>query len=204
MRKVSVAEHYDRLIAEENDPVHDPEPLRVYMNQWDGETFLRALELNGTQSVLEVGVGTGRLALQVLPRCKCLTGVDCSPETVRRAQKNLAAFANVQILCADFLEAVLPGNYDRVYSSLTFFHIPEKFTALQKMFDLLTPGGKLVLSISKEQATELVFPDRQLPLFPDQPETIRAWMEEIGFRNIETQETEFAWILSARKPMKET
>lgn len=27
--------HYDLLIAENNDPVHDPEPLRAYMDKWE-------------------------------------------------------------------------------------------------------------------------------------------------------------------------
>ncbi|MEG2634122.1 MAG: GNAT family N-acetyltransferase, partial [Oscillospiraceae bacterium] len=32
--------HYNTLIDENNDPVHDPEPLREYMNKWDGQEFI--------------------------------------------------------------------------------------------------------------------------------------------------------------------
>lgn len=36
----AVAKHDDILIAENNDPVHDPQPLKVYMNKWDGQDFI--------------------------------------------------------------------------------------------------------------------------------------------------------------------
>lgn len=61
--------HYDLLIDEGNDPVHDPEPLQDYMNKWDGQDFINAMQLDKTKSVLEIGVGTGRLAVRVAPLC---------------------------------------------------------------------------------------------------------------------------------------
>ena len=33
-------DHYDSLIDENNDPVHDPAPLKDYMNKWDGDRFI--------------------------------------------------------------------------------------------------------------------------------------------------------------------
>ncbi|MDE6111645.1 MAG: class I SAM-dependent methyltransferase, partial [Eubacterium sp.] len=59
-----IAKHYDLLIEENNDPVHDPEPLRIYMDKWDGQKFIDNLELNKNKTVLEIGVGTGRLAIK--------------------------------------------------------------------------------------------------------------------------------------------
>ena len=54
-----VIRHYDKLIDENNDPVHDPKPLREYMDKWDGLTFVDRLQLHKEKSVLEIGVGTG-------------------------------------------------------------------------------------------------------------------------------------------------
>lgn len=34
---MNVMKHYDKLIDENNDPVHDPESLKEYMNKWDGQ-----------------------------------------------------------------------------------------------------------------------------------------------------------------------
>ena len=49
-----VIEHYDRLIDEGNDPVHDLPPLREYMDMWDGQTFIDKMSLNNSKSVLEI------------------------------------------------------------------------------------------------------------------------------------------------------
>lgn len=67
-----VISHYDLLTDENNDPVNDPLPLREYMDTWDGPPFLDALHLDSTKSVLEIGVGTGRLAVKTAPCCKPL------------------------------------------------------------------------------------------------------------------------------------
>jgi len=56
METVSVAAHYDALVMEGNDPVYDPEPLRAYMDKWDGAVFMERLALDGTQRALEICV----------------------------------------------------------------------------------------------------------------------------------------------------
>ena len=53
----SVIEHYDILIDENNDPVHDPKPLQDYMDKWDGQVFIDKMGLNKENKVLEIGVG---------------------------------------------------------------------------------------------------------------------------------------------------
>ena len=68
--------HYDLLIEENNDPFRDPPALQEYMNRWDGEQFLESLELSKNKNVLEIGIGTGRIAVKVAPYCKQLTGID--------------------------------------------------------------------------------------------------------------------------------
>lgn len=55
----AVISHYDALIDEGNDPVHDPKPLQNYMDKWDGQAFIDRMELNVNKSVLEIGLGTG-------------------------------------------------------------------------------------------------------------------------------------------------
>ena len=64
--KNDVIQHYDLLIDENNDPVHDPKPLRDYMDKWDGQSFIDKMELNKDKSVLEIGVGTGHLQFVLL------------------------------------------------------------------------------------------------------------------------------------------
>lgn len=152
METVSVAAHYDALVTEGNDPVYDPEPLRAYMKKWDGAVFMERLALDGTQRALEIGVGTGRLARQVAPRCRSFVGIDLSTKTIARARENLAAFSNVQLAEGDFLSQAFEETFDVILSSLTFMHIREKDAAFRKAYALLASGGRFVLSIDKNQS----------------------------------------------------
>ena len=74
--------HYDLLIEENNDPFHDAPVLQKYMESWDGQVFLDLMELDESKTVLEIGVGTGRLAVKTAGRCRHLTGIDISPKTI--------------------------------------------------------------------------------------------------------------------------
>lgn len=96
--------YYDLLIDEWNDPVLDPPPLQDYMNKWDGQIFMDKLNISKDMSVLEIGVGTGRLALKIAPLCKWFVGIDLSPKTVERATVNLSNYGNISIICGDFLD----------------------------------------------------------------------------------------------------
>ena len=95
-------EHYDLLIEENNDPVLDPKPLRDYMDRWDGALFLQKMELSATKRVLEIGVGTGRIALRTVPHCGDFCGIDLSPKTVLRAREHLINHPNATVVCGDF------------------------------------------------------------------------------------------------------
>ena len=66
---MNIIEHYDKLIDENNDPIYNPEPLKEYMNKWDGKVFIDAMKLDKMKTVLEIGVGTGRLAVKTIPLC---------------------------------------------------------------------------------------------------------------------------------------
>ena len=76
---MDVRTHYDLLIEENNDPYRDPPALQKYMELWDGQVFLDLMELNPSKTVLEIGIGTGRLAAKTAERCMHLTGIDISP-----------------------------------------------------------------------------------------------------------------------------
>ncbi|HIX06947.1 MAG TPA: class I SAM-dependent methyltransferase [Candidatus Borkfalkia faecipullorum] len=198
-RKNPLIYHYDTLIDENDDPTQDLPPLREYMDQWDGEPFLSALALSPDKCVLEIGVGTGRLALRTAPRCKKFTGIDLSPKTIERAEKNLASF-QPRLICADFLTFPFPMTFDIIYSSLTFFHIRKKKKALKKIFRLLSAGGRFVLSVEKEQRKKLVCGSREIRLYPDSEQKMQKNLLQTGFFLQNKFETPFAIVFVAQKP----
>ena len=148
---MDVITQYDLLIDEDNDPFRDPPILQEYMSQWDGEQFIESLELTKSKKVLEIGIGTGRVAVKVAPFCKALTGIDISPKTIERAKENLKEQANILFVCDDFLNYQFGETFDVIYSSLTMMHFRQKKQVVAKVDTLLNKGGIFCLSIDKRR-----------------------------------------------------
>ncbi len=194
-----VIQHYDSLVKENNDPVHDPKPLRDYMDKWDGQAFIDSMELDKNKSVLEIGVGTGRLAVRVAPLCGQFCGIDISPKTIDRAKENLAEYRNIDLICADFLSYKFDRKFDVIYSSLTFMHIEEKQKAINKAAALLKDGGKFVLSIDKNQSEYIDTGTCKIKIYPDNSDAITEYIKAAGLTIINQYDTEFAHIFVAQK-----
>ena len=191
--------HYDLLIDEGNDPVHDPEPLRSYMDKWDGQPFIDKMRLDNTKSVLEIGVGTGRLALRTAPLCGSFTGIDLSPKTVERAKANLSHLPNITVVNADFTTYDFHRKFDVIYSSLTFMHIQNKQSAITKISSLLNTGGAFLLSIDKNPSDFIDTGTSKLKIYPDDPAGILSCLSFAELTLTERYETDFAIIFSAAK-----
>lgn len=194
-----VIQHYDSIVKENNDPVHDPKPLRDYMDKWDGQGFIDSMELDNEKSVLEIGVGTGRLAVRVAPLCGQFCGIDISPKTIDRAKENLAEYRNIDLICADFLSYKFDRKFDVIYSSLTFMHIEEKQKAINKAAALLKDGGKFVLSIDKNQSEYIDTGTCKIKIYPDNSDAITEYIKAAGLTIINQYDTEFAHIFVAQK-----
>jgi len=187
----TTAKHYDLLIDDGQDPVFDPKPLKEYMNKWDGQGFVDEMCLNKTKSVLEIGVGTGRIAVRVAPLCKKFTGIDVSPKTVNRAKENIRG---AELICGDFLEYEFNEKFDIVYSSLTFLHIEKKQQAFDKVQSILNGNGRFVLSIDKNQDELLDAGFSKIRVFPDNPTDIKNYAKKSFLKLLKEYETEFAYI----------
>lgn len=197
INRSAIIHHYDLLIGENNDPVHDPEPLREYMNKWDGDGFIERTELNAEKTVLEIGVGTGRLAVRAAPLCGSFCGIDLSPKTIERGRENLSSFNNVNLICGDFLSYDFAEKFDVIYSSLTFMHIADKQKALCKVATLLNTGGRLVLSIDKNPSECIDIGINRIAIYPDTPDAMAGHIKAAGLNLVEQYETEFAVIFVA-------
>ena len=186
--------HYDLLIDEDNDPVHDPEPLQDYMNKWDGQVFIDKMQLDKTKAVLEIGVGTGRIAVNVAPKCKEFTGIDISEKTIAQAKKNIKGglFRKPELICADFLEYNFEKTFDVVYSSLTFMHINEKQKAFDIVSKILNPNGRFVLSIDKNRDEFIDMGTYKVKVFPDNVSDIKEYAKNAELKLLEEFETDFA------------
>lgn len=191
--------HYDSLIDENNDPVRDPPSGQEYMNKWDGKAFLDELQITFEKSILEIGVGSGRIAIKVCGLCKDFTGIDISTKTIERAKENLQIFDNKNLICADFMNYEFDEKFDIIYSSLTFMHIQDKQTAITKTAKLLNANGRFILSGEKNDSDVIKFNTRTIRIYPDKVENISDCIVKSELEIIKQFETEFAHIFVAIK-----
>lgn len=195
---VSVQAHYDALIDEGNDPVLDPPILKAYMDGWDGETFFELLALEPRLRALEIGIGTGRLALKALEAGCVLVGMDVSEKTLKAAERNLAGYEQVRLIRGEFPADAPSGSFERIYSSLTFMHIADKRAAVEKISALLALGGRAVLSLDKSRDCALDMGNRRVRVYPDDPEETAEAFRACGL-TAGVREIERAWLIWAQR-----
>jgi len=171
---------------------------------WRGELVSR---LPQGARVLELGCGGGVPDTRLLAARFRVTGVDVSPEQVRRAT---AAVPSAEFVCADFTELELDrGSFDAVAAFYSFNHVPRDLLAplFRSIRGWLVRGGLLVtaLGTSNEEGWigEWLGARMFFSSFP--PLTNSRLVEEAGFEVLRDEvvdflepegEAVFQWILA--------
>jgi len=121
--------------------------LSVPQQHWGG-AILDRLSLTGTETLLDVGCGTGRLTAQILSQLSRgrVLAIDRSPGMLQVAMTNLRPrFAGrVWFVRADAASLPVRGAADIVFSTATFHWILDHDRLFDSIFDALKPGGRLV------------------------------------------------------------
>ena len=127
------------------------------MEDWPGEwDFHRAMagEMNGNQAILEVGCGTGRIALRFAQNGYQVTGTDISKEMLDRARSKSQDKKNPIWIQADmqhfeiskkFGLAIIPGH-----SFQFMLNAEAQVECLQTIKDHLLPDAKLVVHVNHD------------------------------------------------------
>ncbi|MCF8150193.1 MAG: class I SAM-dependent methyltransferase [Sulfuritalea sp.] len=104
--------------------------------------------------VLEIGVGNGIDAVEMLRGGAIYTGIDITQNhlNLTRRYVDIVSGANLPgrveaILEGDLLECALAGNYDVVYSFGVLHHIAHEAEFLRRIHGLLRPGGELRVAL---------------------------------------------------------
>jgi len=121
---------------------------RVSNPQFDwGTVVLARLPLDGSECVLDVGCGTGRLTAHLLervPRGRVI-GIDQSSNMVRVAREHLEPQGRrIQLLVADASALPFCERADAVFSTATFHWVLDHPRLFRSLHDALKPGGRLV------------------------------------------------------------
>ena len=111
--------------------------------EWSQEVLER-LPLDGDETVLDAGCGSGRVTEQLverLPRGRVIA-VDASEDMVRKARERLGDRAEVQR--SDLAELELREAVDVVFSNAVFHWVPDHDRLFARLHQALRPGGRLV------------------------------------------------------------
>jgi len=136
---------HDRLL-----PFYDPLQRLLGMDSVHRQLVNQA-RIQPAQRILEIGCGTGNLAILIkrLHPDAEMVGIDPDPKALARAQRKAGREALSVHLDRGFAEELpyLDASFDRVLSALMFHHLgtEEKEKTLDEARRVLKPGGSLHL-----------------------------------------------------------
>jgi ubiquinone/menaquinone biosynthesis C-methylase UbiE len=168
--------------------------------------LLRELGLGAPDTLVDLGTGTGTLALAAAPHCRRVVAVDVSPQMLALLKERATrlGIGNIECVRAGFLTYAHRGDpADFVYSRNALHHLPDfwKAIALERVAGMLKPGGVLrlhdiVYSFEPHEAIAMI--EAWLAGAADQPE--RGWTRDELAKDIREEHGTFSWLL---EPMLE-
>jgi SAM-dependent methyltransferase len=110
--------------------------------------------------VLEIGLGQGSEAEQIIRRGAIWSGVDLTPESVARVSMRLRLrdLPYERLECASALRLPFPDNsFDIVFSHGVLHHIPDVTTAQREIARVLRPNGELIAMLYARWSLNYLF-----------------------------------------------
>jgi ubiquinone/menaquinone biosynthesis C-methylase UbiE len=187
------------------------EKLQLEFNRWaeagEGEKMeqhhlditlktLRLMDLRAGQRVLDLGCGAG-WAARLLARAVAqdpigeanVVGLDVSDEMIRLARETSREFSNVHFVVGSATQIPERDNFfDRVLSVESFYYYPDQGLALDEIFRVMVPGGRLFILINLYTDNEysLQWVDKlRVPVHVRSAAEYVAMLQEHGFENAE-------------------
>jgi SAM-dependent methyltransferase len=171
------------------------------INRWTQ----RALELTGSERVLDVGFGGGVGLALVLPRLTTgrAAGIDISEEMVQRGAARFSreiADGTLRLVRAG-VEAMPfeDASFDRAYTVNTIFFWPDIAAGLRELHRVLAPDARLVIAAPASGFAMA----RAFGLSPDPsvagPEQARSLAQAAGFKDVQVRRKAGAALIVARR-----
>lgn len=104
--------------------------------------------LQGSERILELGAGYGRIMKELAPFCKSIVGIDISEDNVKFGREYLKEVGNAELIVMDAHRLRFEDTFDMVLclqNGLSAMEI-EPMGYIQEIVQLLSAGGKAFLS----------------------------------------------------------
>jgi ubiquinone/menaquinone biosynthesis C-methylase UbiE len=193
------------IIFNGNIPQHYEDILTPFLFDGFSADLMQRIDFSAVRNALELASGTGSLTRQLvknLPPGARLLASDLQPEMLEVAKHKINN-ENVSWDVVDMTDIPYAGEtFDLVICQFGLMLVPDKLKALQEIYRVLTPGGKLVFTVWGEIENNPVWnisgkviasflggnPMLQNPgpfSLASETETMKL-LEEAGFKDIKT------------------
>lgn len=114
--------------------------------------YVATTNVRPSDHVLDVGCGSGGLALDLAPSCQQVHGIDLSPQMIEVADKRAAEreIANATFEVADAQTDDLGLGYDLVVSSFGVMFFDDPVAAFANIATALQSGGRVSLAVWRD------------------------------------------------------
>jgi ubiquinone/menaquinone biosynthesis C-methylase UbiE len=187
----------ERLQQEFNRWADEGEAAKMERHHLDiTEKTMRLMDLHPGERVLDLGCGSGwaaRLLARMVgdgPRgIGEVVGVDVSDEIVRQARAESKDFENVTFVVGSAAQIPWEENFfDKVLSVESFYYYPDQERALDELFRVMAPGGRLFILINlyKDNPYSLQWvPKLKVPVHVRSAEEYVGLLKAHAFENVE-------------------
>ena len=131
---------FGTLNAEDYDALHDPGTT--------AESVALISELAGQGRILELAIGTGRMALPLVARGHDVSGIEGSPLMVEKLRAKPGGQA-IEVVIGDFADVAIDGPFDHVFLVFnTFFNLLSQEAQVRCFANVaqrLTEGGTFLV-----------------------------------------------------------
>ena len=183
-----------------------------------GQEVLALLDLNGSERILDVGCGDGKITSQIASRASkgSVVGVDPSRDMITFARSHFgpATLPNLRFEVADARRLPFKNEFDLVVSFNALHWVPEQQTALSSIRSSLVSGAKAQLRLVSKGARKSLenvaeetrrtsrwkayFQDFEDPYLHLTPEEYAALAERSGFRVLHVSTKDHSWDFGSR------
>lgn len=126
----------------------------AFLDSFEQWQFIPNLGDVKNKKILDVGAGTGRIALRLAERGAEVTALDVSPEILKILNKKNS---KIKTIVADAESLPFPGNsFDLITAAFLIVHLKEPKYFFAEAYRILKPGGLLaVTNINQKRPPEL-------------------------------------------------
>ncbi len=159
LRAMRTVPRHEFVAPEWRGKAYDDVPLPIGLEQTISQPYMvatmtAALELRGTERVLEIGTGCGYQAAVMACLAQEVHSVEVRPELATSASDRLKSlgFVNVQVHCGDGSAGLSEfAPYDAILVAASAPRLPEQ------LVDQLSDEGRMIVPVDEDEISVLIF-----------------------------------------------